>query len=128
MDYDRRTAGVSKSIDALKPLVSEAEEAAAAYKRGLAEIEKAYALISKVTQGAARALPQGYYRGEGFHRMGPPREGDAAYAILDYARHLKDELSDTQLSALKKVAPWFDEFVSEMKDNIRLDEEALTKK
>lgn len=116
MDYDRRMAADDNSVEALKPLVAEAEEAAAAFKRGLAEIEKARGLINKVWNAARVAIPQ-------HHRprsLFGPQNGDAAYAVYDYARHLKDELDDDKLPGLKKIAPWFDEFVGEIKDNIRL--------
>jgi len=127
-NYDRRTAaGPSKSIDALKPLVADAEEAAAAYKRGLAEIEKARSLVVKVFQGAHAALPPNYdYPERG--RLFGPREGDEAHAVLDYARHLRDELTNNQLDTLKKYAPEFDEFVSELKDNIRIGEQAASRR
>lgn len=123
MDYDRRTAGVDKSVEALKPLVAEAEEASAAFKRGLAEIEKARGLINKVWDASRKAIPR-YHQPRS---MFGPQDGDAAYAVYDYARHLKDELDDDKLPGLKKIAPWFDEFVGEIKDNIRLTKEAPTK-
>lgn len=121
--YDRRTAGVSKSIDALKPLVADAEAAASAFKTGIAEIEKAMSLVKKVRAGAQAAIPRGYLGRE--HRLYGIRDGDAAHAVYDYAKHLAEDVEEIQPSKLRGIEKFFDEFVSEMKAHIHQDEATL---